>query len=261
MRFIFACILACLTMGGTLGTALAWGPTGHRITGDIAERFLTDDSKAAIEAILGVEGLAEASTWADFMRSAPNPFWQRQASHFHFVTVPDGRSYADTGKPDRGDAVTALNSFSMTLLDPKASLEDKQLALRFAVHLVGDLHQPLHVGNGTDRGGNLVTVVFFDEVTNLHRVWDESMIRNERLSYSEYADWLAARITPERAREWMTADADVWIQESAELRPGVYPDSPKLSYDYVFEHKATMEQRLAMGGVRIAAFLNAIFAK
>ena len=87
------------------------------------------------------------------MRSNPEHFWQEVAGPFHYVTIPEGKTYAEVGAPDEGDSVTALAQFRKVLLDPKASREQKQLALRFTVHIIGDLHQPLHAGNGTDRGG------------------------------------------------------------------------------------------------------------
>lgn len=104
--------------------------------------------------------------------SSPEEFWQRNASSFHYVTVPEGQTYADVGPPEEGDAITALEQSSNTVNNGDASLEEKQLALRFIVHIIGDLHQPLHVGNGKDRGGNDFLVTFFGEVSNLHSVWD-----------------------------------------------------------------------------------------
>ena len=100
--------------------AHAWGPLGHRISGDIAQRHLTPAAQSAVKQILGAEDLAEASTWADDMRSSPEPFWQKTASPFHYVTIPDGKAYGDVGAPVEGDALTALKQFAATLRDPRA---------------------------------------------------------------------------------------------------------------------------------------------
>ncbi len=256
MRLILAFILA-LTVPGQ---AWAWGKTGHRITGAIAEDYLSDEARARIRAILGVEDLAEASNWPDWMRSDPSEFWQRTANPWHYVTVPEGKTYEDVGPPRQGDAFTALNRFSLTILDPDASVEDKQRALRFAVHIIGDLHQPLHVGNGEDRGGNDVKVTFFGEETNLHRLWDENMLDRQLLSYTEYSEWLRRKITTDQAREWLTPDPLVWIGESAAIRDTIYPDGDELSYGYVFTSLPIAERRLAQAGVRMAAYFNALFA-
>jgi hypothetical protein len=115
--------------------------------------------------------------------------------------VPKGKHYHEVGAPEQGDSVTALAQFKATLLDKDASLEQKQLALRFIVHIIGDLHQPLHAGNGTDRGGNDVKVRFFWEDSNLHRVWDSQMLDRRQLSYSEWADWLGRKITQQHVEQ------------------------------------------------------------
>jgi hypothetical protein len=238
--------------------AYSWGKTGHRVTGAIAQQYLTEEAQEAIEALLGVEDLAEVSTWPDFMRSSSEDFW-RAAGPFHYVTVPAGTVYDPANAPEEGDAYNALMEFADVVVDDSRPLYERQRALRFIVHIIGDLHQPFHVGNGTDRGGNDVTVVFFDDVTTLHLAWDENMVDYEQLSYTEMTDWLTRRITPAQAQEWMEPDPLVWIAESAEIRPSLYPEDAELQWGYVFEHRATMRQRLSQGGVRMAAFLNALF--
>ncbi len=257
LRALLCCLVGCWLCWSD---AYAWSKTGHRVSGAIAAQYLNDDARQAIQEILGVESLAEASTWADFMRASEEDFWRRQAGPYHYVTVPTGRNYADVGAPPEGDAVTALKQFAHTLTDPAASLTDKQLALRFTVHIIGDLHQPLHVGNGTDRGGNEFLVTFFGEVTNLHAVWDGKLIEDEQLSYTEMTDWLAAKITPELASEWNQPDPLVWIAESAQIRDSIYPQQRDLNWNYIFIHRQTMRQRLSQAGVRMAAYLNRLFA-
>lgn len=253
MRWLATLLLLAASPAG------AWGPTGHRITGDIAARYLSPKAAAGVRELLGSESLAEASTWADFMRSDPSPFWQKEASPFHYVTVPDGKTYAEVGAPPQGDSLTALARFAATLRDPAASPEAKRLALRFAVHIIGDLAQPLHVGNGTDRGGNDVKVSLFGEETNLHAVWDYGIIDREQLSYSEWADWLDRALTPEQLRQWSSPDPLQWVADSQALRGALYPATPDLGWRYVFAHKATLDMQLAKGGLRIAAWLNALY--
>ena len=252
--------------------AAAWGPIGHRITAQIAQDNVSGKSRAMIEEILGHEGLAEASTYPDEQRSNPDPFWQTEASPWHYVTLPTGKSVDELLHPAEGDAETALERFTATLRDPSASRQDKALALRFVVHLVSDLHQPLHAGNGTDRGGNDVFVTWFDEPQNLHWVWDEGLILRQQLSYSEYVERLEARTTPEEVVQWWDADPADWIGESVTLRDRIYPktgaeegmgtkESPVyLKYQYAYDWTPTMEQRLQMAGIRTAAYLDWVFA-
>lgn len=253
LSFLFALPLLAAT------PAQAWGPIGHRITGAIADRNLSGAARAQVRLLLGTEDLAEASTWPDDMRSDPADYWRKTASPWHYVTVRQGDRYGPADAPQEGDAMTALTRFTATLRDSRASLDDRRMALRFVVHIVGDLHQPLHVGGGDDRGGNDVKVTFFGAATNLHSVWDSGLIEQRALSYSEYADWLSRSITPEQTIAWSVCDPDVWTRESIALRKTVYPADPNLSWDYAYQHRAALDDRLRRAGVRIAACLNAIF--
>lgn len=242
--------------------AFAWGSIGHRVTGEIATTYLSSKSKREIRTLIGDESLAEATTWADFMRSSPDEFWRYQASPWHYVTVPANQTYKTAKKPKEGDAVTALDQFTKTLRDNNASKEEKRLALKFAIHIIGDLHQPLHAGNGKDRGGNDFRVKWFNRPTNLHSLWDSGLIDHEKLSYTEWATWLVARISQKQVKSWSNTDPHIWIAESVAIRDTLYPDiSKNLSWGYAFQHRDKMRQRLSMAGVRIAAYLNEVFAK
>lgn len=255
MRTIIAALLIALTST----QALAWGQNGHRVTGAIAEPLLSRKAKAQVAAILGNETLAEASTWADEMKSSPEVFWQVTANPWHWVTVPTGKTYAEVGAPPEGDAFSALQKFSADLKDPKSTLEQKQLALRFIVHIVGDLHQPLHVGSGNDRGGNDRKVTFMREETNLHAVWDGNLIDRQQLSFTEMTAFLTRKLTPQLRREWSNPDPLVWIGESAALHAQIYPTEDRLSWSYGFNQQDTVDRRLTQAGVRMAAYLNELF--
>lgn len=252
-----AAVLACFAGAGP---ALAWGKTGHRITGEIAERHLSGQARARITVLLGGQSLAEASTWVDEMRADPDRFWQKTALPWHFVTVP-GETYSPGDAPAKGDALTALRRFERTLLSRSASLQDKQLALRFIVHIIGDLHQPLHAGNGSDRGGNDVQVTFFGRPTNLHSVWDSGLINQEELSFTEHADRLMRRTDNQELLAWWEPNPLDWVDESAGVREEVYPEQTNLGYDYVYRSKPLLERRLQQAGVRMAAYLSDLFSK
>jgi hypothetical protein len=256
-RFIIA--LLCVALPAS--PALAWGQTGHRVTGAIADHYLSGVARANVQLLLGTETLAQAATWPDDMRSDPSEFWQKTASPWHYVTVPAGSTHASTGAPPEGDAVTALARFATILRDPKASAADRRMALRFTIHIIGDLHQPLHAGRPGDRGGNDVKVSWFGEASNLHSVWDSGMIDSRQLSHSELAEWLAGAITPEQVIAWSDPDPEAWVAESVALRETLYPAgvNPKLSYAYAYQHGAEVDGRLERAGVRIAAYLNKIF--
>ena len=268
---VAASVLAALTPS----PAFAWGKTGHRVVAAIADTQLSGLARAHIREILGgSESLDEAATWPDEMRSAPEPFWQKTATPWHYVTL-NGIIYDHA--PSEGDALEALDRFRATLQDPKASVADKQLALRFIVHLVGDLHQPLHVGKCCDKGGNDVRVTWFGKPTNLHAAWDSAIVDDEQLSFSELAARLVRHTSDQDVVDWWDINPRDWISESAQLREQIYaniprPKAPKdkkakaralpdLSYDYVYEFTPVMERRLQQAGVRLAAYLNDIYAK
>lgn len=239
--------------------ALAWGQVGHRVTGSIAEQYLSKKAREQIMKIFPYESLAEVSTYADEMRSDPSTFWQKTAGPWHYVSIPVGKSYKQVGAPDEGDAFTALQNFAATLKNKQASKADRQLALHFIVHIIGDLHQPLHAGNGTDRGGNDVKLKFFWKDSNLHRVWDSGLIDGKQLSYSEWSQWLGSKITPEMATKWNEPDPLVWISESIKIRDTIYPDDDEISYEYQHKNLPIVKTRLQQAGVRIASFLNKVF--
>ena len=256
--------------------ALAWGKTGHRVVAAIADTQLSGLARAHIREILGgAESLDEAANWPDEMRSAPGEFWQKTATPWHYVTL-NGIIYDHA--PPEGDALQALNHFRSVLQDPNASRADKQMALRFIVHLVGDLHQPLHVGKCCDKGGNDVKVTWFGKPTNLHAVWDSQLVDDEQLSFTELAAKLERHISDQDVVAWWDVNPRDWISESAEIRDTVYPgpanptkgrkskkakkgQQPDLSYAYVYKFTPVMEQRLKQAGVRLAAYLNDIFAE
>jgi len=257
--------------------ALAWGKTGHRVIAAIAETELSGLARAHIEQILGPgESLDEAANWPDEMRSAPGKYWQKTTVPWHYV---DFNGLVYDGPPPEGDAFEALNRFSLVLRDPNSTLTDKQAALRFIVHLVGDLHQPLHVGRPGDEGGGKVSLLFFGKPTNLHVVWDSGMPDNEQLSFTELAAKLERHISPQDVVRWWDINPRDWITESAEIREQIYAGLPAgrvpkgnklkkgqkvlpdLGYEYVFNFQPVMERQLQRGGVRLAAYLNALFAQ
>ena len=247
--------------------AFAWGKTGHRVVAAIADAQLSGLARAHVKEILGqAESLDEAANWPDEMRSFPSPFWQKTSTPWHYVTL-NGIIYDHA--PPEGDALEALNKYSATLRDPNASLADKQLALRFVVHIVGDLHQPLHVGKCCDRGGNDVKVKWFGRDLNLHSVWDSALVDEQQLSFTEMTAKLQRHTSNADVIAWWDINPRDWMSESAQIRDTIYPRPsndpkkklPELSYSYVFENTPIMERRLKQAGVRLAAYLNALYAE
>jgi hypothetical protein len=237
-------------------SAFAWGPTGHRVVGRIAERHLSEAAARGVAGILGSESLVQASTWPDEIRS--DPAWD-QAKPWHFVSLDDNESYDTAPKSPGGDAVEAIGRFTRVLQDPRAPAGKKIEALRFLVHFVGDVHQPLHVGRRDDRGGNAIQVTWFGESTNLHAVWDEKIIESEKLSFSELAE-MVDHPTQTEIRTWQSTGVLDWIKESMAVRARVYEiGDKKLGYLYAYQNGPLVKRRLLQAGVRLAGVLNALF--
>ena len=243
-------------------SVLAWGANGHRVVGRIAANHLTAEAAVAVTSLLGVEGLDQAATWADDIRNDPN--WQpplKNPSPWHYISIDDEETLETTARDPNGDVLEAIGRFSAVLRDPQATRPAKQEALRFVVHFVGDVHQPLHVGRRADRGGNTVEVTLFGEATNLHSVWDSGLIESERLSFSELAAFID-HPTLEELRAWQSAPPADWVRESKAARDRIYKiGDGKLGYQYAFDNLPLIKQRLLQAGVRLAGLLNSIFAR
>jgi hypothetical protein len=245
---------AALLLGSGV-EAQAWGALGHRVAGELAMQYLNDTTARKIRELLGSETLAEASVWADTMRSNPSHFWQKEAPGYHFVTVPAGLSYPQIGAPPQGDAVTALALFRRQLRDPQASKMQQQRALRFALHIVQDLQQPLHTGNGRDKGGGRISLTVQGKPSNFHRVWDSEILYSAgrtRAGWTHYLQTTGLLRTPRPA----DADPLVWIAESAVLRDSLYPPPRQIDEPYLREHLPRAELQLALAAIRSAAWLN-----
>ena len=234
---------------------LGWGKTGHRIVGKVAETYLTKNAKTQIKKLMGHHDLSRMSNWADEIKSDPN--W-KIANDWHWCTIPDGKLYEKD--KHSGRAVEKVNDFISVLKNKKSTKEDKQIALKFLIHLIGDLHQPMHVGNGIDRGGNDIKLKWFNVPTNLHRIWDSDLINLQELSYSEYSDYLMLNEDRGKIRKWQGDDVLIYIHESRDMRTQCYDFSGEnLKWEYFYKHKELLEKRLLQGGVRLSGELNRIF--
>jgi hypothetical protein len=244
-------------------TAKAWGVLGHRIVGEIADSYLTAKAKTEIKKILGNESVAMSSNWADFIKSDTS---FRYLSNWHYINIDKGmtpeqlREYFK--KDTATDLYTRINFLVKELKNKKLPLEKKRMYLRLLIHFVGDVHQPLHAGHKDDQGGNKVKVTWFNTPTNLHAVWDESLVNFQQLSYTEYAKAIN-HTTARQRKQWQAQPLSEWLIESYNTADGIYSeikeDNQKLWYDYNFRHVDTVNERLLKGGVRLAGLLNSIF--
>ncbi len=238
-------------------TGFAWGATGHRTVGAIAEKHLSKKASKAVQRILGAESIAMAGTWMDDVRSDRTYDYTRD---WHWVTIPDGSTYALAERNPKGDAVEAIDRMVAALKSGKLSKEEEIFSLKVLIHLVGDLHQPLHVGRGDDKGGNTFQVRWFKKGSNLHRLWDSGLIDQSQLSFSELASSID-HASAKQINAWKQGTAAEWAQENLAYRAQIYPEEAgaELGYDYQYLNWPLVEQQLLKGGIRLAGILNSIF--
>ena len=233
--------------------AVAWGPTGHRVVALIAEERLSAAVRLEIRSLLGNETMPEASTWADDVREQRS--W-RQSGPWHYVNIGDGETYESSRKNRRGDILRAIERFEKDLARRRNSPAKRANALRFLIHFVGDLHQPLHVGRWADRGGNTIEVTWFGQPANLHQVWDSRIVSRQRIGYTAWAKSLP-RPSREQAARWADSGPLEWAAESQALRRDVYRiGDGRLGKRYYEGNLPIVRERLVQAGVRLAAFLE-----
>lgn len=241
-----------------------WGMTGHRVTGEIAESYLTSKARKAIKEILGDESLAMASNWADFIKSDSN---FNYLSPWHYINLKGGLTHDEVINiltPDTGiNLYSKLNFVTRELKKKELDKDKKILYLRLLIHFVGDLHQPLHVGGRPeDLGGNRVRVIWFTDSTNLHSMWDDKLPEYQKLSYTEWTKSINHSTKKQRS-DWQKVPITEWFFESYQLAQEIYAGitrpNQRLSFRYNYDSIEIINQQLLKGGVRLAGLLNEIF--
>ncbi|MBL0740299.1 S1/P1 nuclease [Chryseolinea lacunae] len=237
-------------------SAWAWGATGHRAIGFVADKYLSKKAQKELQRILAGQSTAMASTWMDEIRSDSTYDY---AGDWHWVTIQDGQTYEQSEKNPHGDLIQTIERLITELKSKKLNAKDEAEHLKMLIHLVGDVHQPLHVGQGTDAGGNKVKVTWFRGDSNLHTVWDSEMIDDTHLSYTELGESLE-KPDAVKIAAWQKKSVRDWAYESMTYRPQVYAiGNGKLSYKYAYLNMPVVRQRLVQAGVRLAGILNEIY--
>lgn len=234
--------------------ALAWGKTGHRAIAEIGWQQLDRQAKRKIKALLGDSYLPLYANYADEIRSEKdNPMGTLP----HYADMPFDVTYETSQKSKDGDLVTVMADMVNTLKSKRSTKEEKVVALKFIIHLVGDAHQPMHVALVEDMGGNKVDVTWFGEKTNLHHVWDESLIDFSELSYTELARFAG---TPDPSEFKSLRDTSVvdWIDETHTYTKMIYDNlgDKNFGYDYYHQFFHVILKQIQKSGYRLGNYLN-----
>jgi len=241
---------------------VSWGQKGHKAIASIAEKHLKTNTKTIVSSYLKGETMSEASTWADEISNDPQ---YKKTASWHYINLPLGltkEQFTDyVIKQDKDNIYTAILKAEANLKDKTLSLAQKNQALKFLIHLVGDAHQPMHVSRVEDKGGNDVQVRFNGDGTNLHALWDGKLIDHEGFNYTEMAkkyDWA----NPEQVKKWQADSPMQWLWESYQVSTQIYDEvQPGGNIDEASYKKsiAIIHLRIAQAGVRLAGELNRIF--
>lgn len=239
--------------------AMAWGQKGHDVIANIAERNLTPKAKKALAEVLGGRSMVYDSSFPDQVKKMPG---YEGTATWHYVNVDDGYTYETMPREPKGDVYTAISFMTEQLKDRNLDDSVRNTYTVMLIHLVGDLHCPMHAGRRSDRGGNDYKITWFRQPTNLHSIWDSRVIEAaHNWSYSEWAEQLD-RCDKQTKREIMSGTPLDWLHETVDISKLIYRNTPEGSdcgYDYVFEHSKLVEQQLLKGGYRLAALLNEIY--
>jgi len=261
MKLVISELLCLTVVLFSEHNASAWGQKGHRIVGAVAAKHLNETTKRSIQQLLQNKSLASVAVWADTIKKA-----RPETKPWHYVDIPNSAdSYSEArdceDEHQELDCVVAkIDEFTPVLTDRSAAPEDRQEALKFLVHFVGDINQPLHAIKDA-RGGNDIDVTFFGESKcgrfdcNLHGVWDDSMIEHTGLTQAQYVSHLEKLITD----EGLTADGTTvdWANQSHKLAQAAWVTSgTDIGQTYYDAQIKVVDHQLAIAGLRLAKLLN-----
>ncbi len=243
--------------------ALPWGQEGHRVIARVAAAHLSPQAREAISRILGPDtDFVSVSTWADEVRRD-----RPESGPWHYINIPitAGRSAPTTYCPAEGCVTGRIKSLIQSLKDPATSPSVRRESLKYLIHFIGDMHQPLHAGDRKDRGGNDVNVVFFGQDSNLHRVWDSGILFRMKIPEKELAAALDGKIKASERKKWARGGVDDWIWDSQKASKktayGRLTKSSPLRLDEQYQRRAepVVRVQLAKAGIRLASVLNDIW--
>lgn len=241
-------------------SAFGWGQKGHDVTAYIAEKHLTPTTYQAVNDLLDGKSLVY---WANWLDNASHTDQYAYTKTWHYKNIDSDLDYEEAPLHPDGDIVRAIHAQVEILQNPSASKEDKQLALKILEHLMGDLHQPMHMGHASDLGGNRWTVNYFGRDSNLHSVWDSSVPESaHKWTYTEWNDQINRPTEEEKSAILLNGSPETWGEETFDICKSVYaltPQGTKISYDYVATWTPVVEAQFLKGGLRLADVLNSIF--
>lgn len=237
----------------------AYDTVGHRVVSDIAYQNLSSKARKHVDNVLGKRGIIYESTWADEVRSDKKYAYSYQ---WHYQNLNDSLSTSDlkqmldNPKSEGNHLFFAIDTLTTRLKNDK----NDTVALKFLIHFLGDLHQPMHLGRLQDLGGNKVDVKWFGKPINLHALWDSYIIEGNKMSYSELSQYLQDKYAP-RKSELKNQSILQSVEAGYAIRTQIYGYnySDTNSYHYLYFFSDKQDEILYRGGIQLANILNTIF--
>lgn len=256
--FAVLAVLCCPT------AALSWNEAGHRVVARIAQKHLKPMTLRRFHILAGKQAsLADLAGWADTVADE-----RPETKPWHYINIRPKATSLDLHRdcPDDDCLPAQLRrSVGVVRLGMRTAAERLD-ALRFLIHLAGDLHQPLHAGYRRDRGGNDIAIVFRGQQSTLHSFWDGDLLATMIDDEVAYADRLNQGITAQQKRDWGRDYLTTWVWDSHRLAAetvyaGLPAGDPKeLDDAYVGKARTLIEEQLAKAGIRLAEILNRMWA-
>lgn len=258
-RNVLFALAAMLSATLSPAVALAWGPAGHRIVAELAEQHVDRATRDALRSLLATSGaahLSDIATWADELRNDPaQRALGRATASSHYINFGNSQCRYDATRDCAGGqcVVAAIDRYARILGDRSQSRARRAEALRFVVHFVADVHQPLHAGYRRDRGGNRYQVQLHGRGTNLHAVWDTPVLTHGQPGWHKYARKLDAKALPKVA-----STPAQWAEEScrATRDDGIYPRGHRIDDRYLERMQPLAQRRIREAAVRLAKLLD-----
>lgn len=241
----------------------SWGHKGHKVIALIAHDHIDPGAIPGMDALLQGQKMEDVASWADDV-AHDDPHY-RNTAPWHFLDMRSGLNYAQFKQAvlsqHQPNLYTAILKSKNDLANKQLSIEKRQEALKFLIHLVGDAHQPMHVSREEDKGGNAIELTFDGRNTNLHALWDSGLLDRDRKS-NEKTVRDCDKATNDEIKKWQQDDPMTWLWESYQISSKLYAEvgnGSKLNDQYYKQHIGIMQKRIDQAGIRLAGIINAIF--
>jgi hypothetical protein len=253
--------LICFASIVVVFTLASWGKVGHKTVATIAYNHLTPQAKEVVKRFLGDTSMADVASWADEVLKQPQ---YKKTAPQHYANVPLGLSYEQFEKEittqNKDNVYKAIERNKQVFTAVASTKEQRANALKFLIHFVGDLHQPMHISRAEDKGGNTIQLQYEGKGTNMHSLWDSKLIGTEGKSFEQMTiDYDKA--TAKQIKQWQQDPLIKWLWESYQISSKLYPEieaNNKLDESYYKSHISIVNQRVEMAGIRLAGLLNVL---